>query len=267
MLYIDKLKKVVKANNSNVVVGLDTDINKIPDFFLKSKDPVYAFNNYIVAITSKIVAGYKINLAFYETPAGLRSLEKLLVNIPSNLIKIADAKRGDIENTTELYARTYFDMYDFDAITAAPYMGEDSIKPFLKRKNKYVYLLALTSNSGSKDFQYLKAGTRYLYEWVLERSKKWGGNLGYVFGANYEKEINSFTKKNKNTSLLIPGVGTQHGDADKLLKSLHNKLFLINSSRGVIYSAPKDCKQREFENCVYNAVKDLNTKINSVKIK
>ncbi|HEX2788232.1 MAG TPA: orotidine-5'-phosphate decarboxylase [Ignavibacteria bacterium] len=267
MPYIAKLRKVIKNNNSNVVIGLDTDVEKIPDFFKKAKDPVYAFNNYIVAITSRMVAGYKINIAFYETPNGLRSLEKLLVNIPSHMIKIADAKRGDIENTSELYARTYFDMYDFDAITAAPYMGEDSIKPFLKRKDKYVYLLALTSNPGGKDFQYLKAGTKYLYQWVIDRSKKWGNNLGYVFGANYEKEIDEFTKKNKNTSLLIPGVGTQHGDASKLLKSLHNKLFLINSSRGIIYSAPKNCKQREFEDCVYNAAKELNSKINSVKIK
>ena len=164
MSYLQKLEKIVKKNNSNVVIGLDTDIEKIPAIFKDDSNPMLEFNKRIVAATKNDVAGYKLNMAFYEEAGGigLTAMRETVKYIPKEMIVICDAKRGDMGNTDEMYAKAYFDNYDFDAITFSPYLGSDSIEPFLKRKGKLVYVLALTSNPGGKDLQMLKAGGKYI---------------------------------------------------------------------------------------------------------
>jgi len=269
MNYYNKLKNVISRNNSNLVVGLDSDINKLPLFFLKYKNPVSEFNKLVIEATRGIVSGYKLNLAFYECleEKGIEAMRETLACIPDASIKICDAKRGDIDNTAEMYAVTYFDKYDFDSITLNPYMGKDAIVPFLKRKNKLVFILALTSNTGHIDFQKLKTGNKYLYEEVINKSLSWStdNNVGFVFGANHTKEINDFTKNHPQVPLLIPGIGAQSNDLKDVMKSLHTDVFVINSSRGIIYSAEKDCNEKEFMEAVRNSAVILNKDIKTLK--
>ena len=266
MNYIKKLQNIINKNSSNLVVGLDPDLDKIPDLFLKYKNPVAEFNKLIIESSKDIVAGYKPNVAFYEClgEQGVEAIRETVKAIPEDLMKICDAKRGDMGNTAEYYARTYFDIYDFDSITVSPYMGVDSVSPFLERKNKSVYILALTSNPGGNDFQRLKIGDKFLFEIVMEKCLEWNNNdnVGFVIGANHTEELDKFTKAHPEISLLIPGIGAQANDLDKLLNSLHTNNFVINSSRGIIYSAPKDCSESEFAESVRNAVNDLNISIN-----
>lgn len=241
MDYLTKLGKITKKNKSNLIVGLDPDVNKIPNIFKKKKNPVLEFNRAIVKATKGIVAGYKLNLAFYEA-LGRRfyeTTEGTLDCIPEGMIKICDGKRGDIGNTDEYYVRAYFDDLGFDSVTVNPFMGKDSVEPFLSRKGKGIYVLALTSNRGSEDFQKLKAGKKYLYERVIEKCMQWdkGGKIGFVIGANHTELIKKITTKYKNTSLLIPGIGAQGNDLDGLLKSIKNNYFLINASRSIIYDS------------------------------
>ena len=267
MSYLKKLEKIVKKNTSNIIIGLDTDMDKIPAFFREDSNPMLEFNKRIVAATKNDVAGYKLNMAFYEAAGGigLTAMRETVKYIPKDMITICDAKRGDIENTDELYAQAYLDEYEFDAITFSPYLGSDSIKPFLKRKDKMVYVLALTSNPGGKDIQMLKAGTKYVYEHVIDLAMKWGkpDNVGFVMGANHPAEIKKLMSKHKNVSLLLPGVGAQKADVKKLLGSLSNRTFVVNSSRGIIYAAGDKCKEEEFEDKILDAVDALNEMINT----
>ncbi|HCN38618.1 MAG TPA: orotidine-5'-phosphate decarboxylase [Bacteroidetes bacterium] len=267
MDYISKLKKIIKRNRSNVVIGLDTDIKKIPLVFKKYKNPVFEFNKRIINLTSQFVTGYKINVAFYESSYGYETLEKLSKLFNDRNVFISDAKRGDIDNSAQYYADYHLGKLNFDAITISPYMGIDAVEPFFKMKDKYVYLLALTSNRGSKDFQKLKTGNKFLYEVIIEKSMKWADNIGFVFGANYPKEINKFTRKNKNVSLLIPGIGAQNNDLENLIKNIKNDCFVINSSRGIIYSSAKNSSLKEFDKSILNSVNILNTQINILKYK
>jgi orotidine-5'-phosphate decarboxylase len=266
MNYFEKLQNIIKKNNSNLVVGLDSDIKKLPLIFLKYKNPVAEFNKLIIESTKDIVAGYKLNVAFYECleEKGLEALRQSLKKIPDDLIKICDAKRGDIGNTSELYARTYFDNYNFDSITLNSYMGEDSITPFLERKEKLVYILVLTSNKGYRDFQKLKIGNRYLFEIVIQKSLKWSkdNNVGFIFGANHTKEIKKFISLHPKVQLLIPGIGAQANDLKNLIDSLNTKSFVINSSRGILYSAQKDCDEKKFDEAVRESAIKLNNEIN-----
>jgi len=269
MNYYNKLQNVISKNNSNLVVGLDSDINKLPLFFLNYKNPVSEFNKLVIEATKEIVAGYKLNLAFYECleEKGIEAMRETLAAIPEESIKICDAKRGDIDNTAEMYAVTYFDKYNFDSITLSPYMGKDAIVPFLKRENKLVFILALTSNKGHIDFQKLKTGDKYLYEEVINKSLSWSmdNNVGFVFGANHTKEINDFTKNHPKVPILIPGIGAQSNDPKDVIESLHTNAFVINSSRGIIYSASKDCNEKEFMEVVRDSSEILNKDINALK--
>lgn len=266
MKYTEKLQRSIKKNKSNLVVGLDTDIKKIPIFFRQYPDPVFEFNKLIIGLTKDLVAGYKLNMAFYEClgVVGIMGIQKTLSEIPETSIKICDAKRGDIENTSEMYAKTYFDKYDFDAVTLSPYMGKDSLDPFLKRKESFIYVLALTSNPGFIDFQKLKVGKKFLYESVIEKTMKWSKykNVGFVFGANHLKEINKFSKSKKDIPILIPGIGAQKNDLSRLIKNLNNKNFLINASRSIIYSTAVDATEEEFIKTVRETTYNLNNEIN-----
>lgn len=270
MNYTDKLKNIVSKNKSNLVIGLDPDLKKLPDMFLKYKNPVAVFNRLIIENTKDIVAGYKLNSAFYECllEEGIVAIWHTLNLIPDDTIKICDAKRGDIDNSAEMYARTFFDDYNFDSVTLSPYMGEDSVAPFIRRKNKFAYILALTSNTGHSDFQKLKVGEKYLYEEVIDKSMKWNkeNNIGFVFGANHTQEIQKFISAYPEIPLLIPGIGAQANDLKNLMKSLgRNENFVINSGRSIIYSTEKDCNENEFIEAVRKGAMQLNEEINDFK--
>ena len=270
MKYKQKLSKTVKESGSNLVVGLDTDLNKIPETFLRYKNPILEFNLKIIESTFRFCAGYKINLAFYEAEGvkGIHALEETVKAIPDNRIKICDAKRGDIGNTSELYAKAYFDNMNFDSITVSPYMGYDSVSPFLKRKDKFVYILVRTSNPGAEDFQTLKTGRNKLYEIIANKSLSWSKEqIGFVIGANHLKEINHFSSLPENIPLLIPGIGAQGNDLENLLKNICNKEFLINASRSIIFAGNSIDRVNTYFNKVVNNAILLNNSINLLKEK
>lgn len=245
---VQQLFDQIKKKGSFLCVGLDTDIAKIPAFLLESTDPVFAFNKEIIDSTSPYTVAYKPNLAFYESLGlkGWNSLEKTVHYIRENypeIFIIADAKRGDIGNTSTMYAKAFFETMDFDAITVAPYMGEDSVKPFLAYKEKWVILLALTSNKGAFDFQYIKnleTGEK-LFEQVLHTSSTWGNdeNMMYVVGATKAEELAGIRKIIPNHFLLVPGVGAQGGSLKEVAEyGLNSKCgLLVNSSRAIIYAS------------------------------
>lgn len=238
----------IKKKQSYLCIGLDTDVAKIPKHLLSSADPVFEFNKQIIDATSSFCVSYKLNLAFYEClgPKGLESLEKTVKYIPGNLFTIADAKRGDIGNTSMMYAKTFFGYYGFDAVTVAPYMGSDSVKPFLESKNKWTILLALTSNEGANDFQKSeiknpKSGIGTLFADVLTASQEWGtnDNLMYVIGATRSELFLEVRKIVPEHFLLVPGVGAQGGSLKEVSRNGMNKEcgLLVNSSRQIIYAS------------------------------
>jgi len=243
-----QLFEQIQKKQSFLCVGLDTDIQKIPKYLLSAADPALAFNRKIIDATAKYAVAYKPNLAFYESLGwqGWHTLEKTVEYIKSKypeIFLIADAKRGDIGNTSNLYARTFFEKLDFDAITVAPYMGEDSVKPFMAYPEKWVILLALTSNKGAADFQYLKDENtgEELFKSVLKTSQSWGTpeNLMYVVGATKAEKLKEIRKIVPDNFLLVPGVGAQGGSLEEVAKNgLNSKCgLLVNSSRGIIYSS------------------------------
>ncbi len=229
---------------SYLCVGLDPDIKRIPKYLLEREDPIFEFNRAIIEATGDYCVAYKPNLAFYEAlgPEGWRSLEKTLEVIPKDIFTIADAKRGDIGNTSGLYARTFFERFNFDAVTVAPYMGADSIQPFLEFQNKWVIILALTSNKGAFDFQTLQTidGTP-VFQQVIEKSSQWGRNdqIMYVVGATKPEGLAEIRKVIPDHFLLVPGVGAQGGDLEQISKAGLNSDcgLLVNSSRGIIYAS------------------------------
>ncbi|RLD31103.1 MAG: orotidine-5'-phosphate decarboxylase [Bacteroidetes bacterium] len=243
-----QLFELIKKKKSFLCIGLDTDIRKIPKHLLATEDPVFEFNKAIIDTTHDLVAAYKPNLAFYEAmgPEGWKSLQKTVAyirNKTSDIFLIADAKRGDIGNTSAMYARTFFDTYDFDAVTVAPYMGKDSISPFLEFKDKWSVLLALTSNAGASDFQYLddKLSGKRLFEQVLEKAQTWAGKdqLMFVVGATKAEALQEIRKIVPDHFLLVPGVGAQGGSLQEVVKYGMNEHcgLLVNSSRGIIYAS------------------------------
>lgn len=232
----------IKAKSSYLCVGLDTDIQKIPEHLKKADDPLFEFNKQIIDATIDYAVAYKPNIAFYEAHGlkGWESLMKTIEYIPKEAFVIADAKRGDIGNTSKMYARAFFEEMNCDAITVAPYMGEDSVKPFLEFKNKWVILLALTSNAGGKDFQNLTLDSgEEVYERVLSKSQEWGSaeELMYVVGATKAEALKNIRQIVPDHFLLVPGVGAQGGSLEEVSKYGMNSEcgLLVNSSRGIIY--------------------------------
>lgn len=242
-----QLIEQIFTKKSFLCVGLDTDLNKVPKFLLNEEDPIFSFNKAIIDATAPYSIAYKPNLAFYECYGlkGMEAFEKTITylkeNYPQHFI-IADAKRGDIGNTSKMYAQTFFKEYNVDALTIAPYMGEDSVKPFLEYEGKWVILLALTSNKGSHDFQLFedKEGVR-LFERVLTKSQEWGTteNLMFVVGATQGSLFADIRKLAPNSILLVPGVGAQGGSLQEVCKYGMNKDcgLLVNSSRDIIYAS------------------------------
>lgn len=233
----------IRQKRSYLCIGLDTDIQRIPKHLLDKEDPVFEFNRQIIDATQDLCVAYKPNIAFYESmgAAGWESLAKTLAYIPSEHFTIADAKRGDIGNTSGLYARAFFDTLNFDAVTVAPYMGVDSVKPFLEFEDKWVILLALTSNKGSDDFQLSpQENGQPLFEKVMRRAMEWGSpeQLMFVVGATHPEKFREIRAIAPDHFLLVPGVGAQGGDLEGLSHFGLNDMggLLVNSSRGIIYA-------------------------------
>ncbi len=228
---------------SFLCVGLDADLEKIPEHLLELDDPIFEFNKQIIDATKDYCVAYKPNLAFYESLGvkGWESLQKTMDYIPNDIFTIADAKRGDIGNTSRMYAKTFFEYFNFDSVTVAPYMGNDSVAPFLEFGNKWVILLAATSNVGGLDFQYKKIeGGKRVFEEVLEKSLEWGNeeNLMYVVGATRAEMLSDIRAIVPDSFLLVPGVGAQGGSLEEVAKYGMNDTcgLLVNSSRGIIYA-------------------------------
>jgi orotidine-5'-phosphate decarboxylase len=232
----------IKEKKSYLCIGLDTDVEKIPAHLRSNPDGVFVFNKEIIDATKDLCVAYKINTAFYESLGvkGWQTLEKTAAYIPSTHFKIADAKRGDIGNTSYSYAKAFFETIPFDAVTVAPYMGSDSVKPFLEYKDKWTIVLGLTSNEGSKDFQQQRVNEHFLYEEVITKISGWGTeeNLMFVVGATKSDDIFSIRKIIPNHFLLIPGVGSQGGSLAEVSKYGLNKDcgLLVNVSRAIIYA-------------------------------
>ena len=247
----EELFENIKRKKSFLCVGLDTDVNKIPEFLFDQEgelDPIFEFNKAIIDATADLCVAYKPNIAFYES-LGVqgwdvleRTVEYIRANYPDQFI-IADAKRGDIGNTSAMYARTFFGAMEFDSVTVAPYMGEDSVTPFLTYEGKWVTLLALTSNKGAFDFQFLedKESGERLFEKVLNTSKKWGdeNNMMYVVGATKAEMLSDIRKIIPNHFLLVPGIGAQGGSLEEVVKYGMNDQcgLLVNSSRAILYAS------------------------------
>lgn len=257
-----QLIKQIKKKKSFLCIGLDVDLNKIPQHLLKEEDPIFAFNKAIIDATHHLCVSYKPNTAFYEAYGlkGWKSLEKTIKYLNENhpeIFTIADAKRGDIGNTSSMYAKAFFEDLGFDSVTVAPYMGKDSVEPFLAFENKHTIMLALTSNEGAFDFQTKTVDGKELYKHVLETSKTWKNskNLIYVVGATKAEYFGEIRKIVPESFLLVPGVGAQGGNLQDVCKYGLNKNIglLINSSRGIIYAS----KQQDFAQAAAAKAKEL----------
>lgn len=245
LLRVNKTELIqqIRTKKSYLCVGLDTDLKKIPAHLQSHPNPVLEFNRQIIEATAPYCVAYKINTAFYEWmgPKGWEIMQETLDLIPQNIFTIADAKRGDIGNTSAMYARTFFDTMDFDAVTVAPYMGHDSVKPFLEFNNKWTILLGLTSNEGSNDFQHIQSNNKPLYQQVLETAQTWGtpDNLMFVIGATRTAQLQHVRQIAPDNFFLVPGVGAQGGSLSEVSQYGLNKDtgLLVNSSRAVIYAS------------------------------
>jgi orotidine-5'-phosphate decarboxylase len=241
---LDALIALIRERKSCLVVGLDSDEGLVPRHLLGTADPVLSFNQQIIAATQDLCIGYKINTAFYEDRGveGWHSLQSTLDYIPEGLLKIADAKRGDIGNTSRHYARTFFETYAFDAVTVSPYMGQDSVMPFLEYPGKWTIILALTSNPGSNDFQMLDTEGGPVYLEVIRKGINWGTpeQLMFVAGATHPRQLSQIRALAPDHFLLVPGFGAQGGNIGDICRSGMNADggLLLNVSRKIIYASP-----------------------------
>lgn len=264
-----ELVSEIRKKNSFLCIGLDVDLQKIPSFLLDKEDPIFEFNKAIIDATHHLCVAYKPNTAFYEAYGikGWKSLQKTIEYLNTKhpeIFTIADAKRGDIGNTSTMYAKAFFEDLEFDSVTVAPYMGKDSVEPFLAFKNKHTILLALTSNQGAFDFQTQLINNRELYKNVLETSKTWENseNLMYVVGATKAEFLGDIRKIIPNSFLLVPGVGAQGGNLQDVCKyGLNEQIgLLINSSRGIIYAS----SGKDFAEAAAEKASELQQEMNSI---
>lgn len=239
----ESLVDQIRKKKSYLCVGLDSAIEKLPRHLLSLPDPQFAFNKKIIDATLDHCVAYKINTAFYESlgPKGWESLQKTVNYIPSTHFTIADAKRGDIGNTSSQYAKAFFDTLNFDAVTVAPYMGADSVKPFLAYKNKWTILLGLTSNPGAEDFEMLETPAGAVFQQVLKKAAQWGnpGNLMFVIGATKHERVSEIRQDYPDYFFLVPGVGAQGGSLEEISRSGMNTDcgLLVNASRAIIFAS------------------------------
>lgn len=265
MNFTEKLKYIQQKNNSLLCIGLDTDVKKIPKHLLRVENPQLEFNKVIIEVTKDLVCAYKLNLAFYEEHGtkGLETMQKTLELIPSDVVTIADGKRGDIGNSAEKQASAIFNTLNFTAATVNPYMGYDAVEPFIRQPEKGAFVLCITSNPGSKDFQYLKVNGKPLYQFVTMKCKKWNinHNIGLVVGATRIIELQKIHTLVPDMPFLIPGVGAQKGDLEASVKYgciYDGTLAIINLGRAVIYSS----MQKRFGSKVRETAKHYQLQIN-----
>jgi len=252
----------------HICVGLDSDSNKIPKYLHEFDDPIFEFNKQIIDKTKNTAAAYKLNLAFYEKDGikGLQTLEKTLSEIPSDILTIGDAKRGDIGNTSKMYATSLFDHFNFDASTLHPYMGNDSVQPFLEFEDKINFILVLTSNPSNADFEKQKLmNGKYLFQEVLDKVNDWNSNnnCGIVFGATNPQELENNISAFKNFPVLLPGVGSQGGSLEEVVKifqSHKNNNYLINVSRALIYADDSE----KFADVTLQKLEEFNSAISKI---
>jgi orotidine-5'-phosphate decarboxylase len=244
MVFDQQLRSIQRKNNSLLCIGLDSDIRQIPKSLLRYADPITEFNRRIIEATKDLVCAYKLNLAFYEVlgERGWHIVHETLARIPKTIITIGDGKRGDIGNSVERYARLIFEDYKFDAATVNPYMGEDSVMPFLKRKEQCAFILTVTSNKGAKDFQFLKVNGRPLYEKVLQKIHQWNTkkNCGVVAGTTHPGVLKRLRELAPTLPFLLPGIGAQQGDLELAVRhgcDTHGGLAIISSSRSILYAS------------------------------
>lgn len=239
----DFLVRQIREKKTCLCIGLDSDVDKIPSFLREKADPIFEFNKQIIDATKEHTVAYKINTAFYESQGarGWESMSKTVDYIPDSIFKIADAKRGDIGNTCKMYAKAFFEQMNFDAVTLAPYMGRDSILPFLEYEGKWSIILGLTSNPSSADFEMQKVGDKYLFEEVIAQVAAWGtaNNTMFVVGATQTEHLSKIRAIVPDHFFLVPGVGAQGGSLQEVTQFGSNKDvgLLINSSRGIIYAS------------------------------
>jgi len=237
-----ELVQLIRERKSYLCIGLDTDINKIPKHLLSHPDPIFAFNKAIIDATKDLCVAYKINTAFYECLGirGWESLQRTVEYIPKEIFTIADAKRGDIGNTSTYYAKTFYEIYGFDSVTVAPYMGRDSVEPFLGFSEKWAIVLGLTSNEGTRDVQQLKLDGEFVYEKVMKTTASWGtpDNMMFVVGATKADVVADIRRLLPDHFFLVPGVGAQGGSLKDISEKGMNKEvgLLVNASRAVIYA-------------------------------
>ncbi len=244
MQFVLRLDEVIRNKKSLLCVGLDTVMEKMPVALRSQPDPLFAFNKAIIDATAPYAAAYKVNTAFYEAYGleGWRALERTFRYLPADVIRIADAKRGDIGNTSKMYARAVFEQLGADAVTVNPLMGTDSVQPFLEQEEKGVFFLCLTSNAGSADFQHFSDGKEKLYERIARQVQKWNvrGNCGLVAGATHPQELGALRKLTPELPFLIPGIGAQGGDLERSVRlgTDENGLRAIyNSSRAILFAS------------------------------
>lgn len=268
MDFLTKLRSSSRKNNSLLCIGLDTDLDKIPKFFLDRPDPIVAFNRAIVEATKDLVCAYKPNAAFYEVHGteGWVSLETTLKSIPDSIPIILDAKRGDIGNTAAMYAKSAFENLNVDAVTVNPYLGFDSVEPFLRYKEKCSFVLCLTSNPGAKDFQNLIVDGQPVYQRVARKVVEWNkvGLCGLVVGATRPEELREIREIAPDVPFLIPGIGTQGGDLEAAVKfgtDKNGEMAVINVSRAVIYASSGN----DFAEKARQAALEIRGQINAAK--
>jgi orotidine-5'-phosphate decarboxylase len=247
MNFLQKLKHIQRKNNSLLCIGLDTDVTQVPESLYRWGDPQYEFNRRIIDATKDLVCAYKLNIAFYESVGehGWYTVHQTLARIPEEIVTIGDGKRGDIPSSSERQAHLLCEDWEFSGTTVNPYMGRDSIEPFLKRNDQCAFVLAVTSNKGSKDFQQLKVKGRPLYEHVVRTAKKWNAkkNVGLVVGATRPKELKRIRSLVTDMPILIPGIGAQKGDLESTVRygcDTHGELAIINIGRSIIYASSGD---------------------------
>jgi len=265
-MFADNLNNLILKKRSLLCIGLDTDIEKIPSILLSELDPLYKFNKAIIEATKDFAVAFKLNIAFYESLSipGWELLERTLSSIPSDVLVIADAKRADIENTSQKYAETFLKSYPFDAITVSPYMGYDSVLPFLEYQNKGIFILCLTSNSGAQDFQFLKVEKEYLYQNVARKVVEWNfknGNCGLVVGGTHTDQLKTVREIAPNLPFLVPGIGRQGGNLELAVKystDSEGLSSLIAACRSVIYAS----SDKEFADSARQRAKHLREQIN-----
>ena len=270
MSFYNQLRYIQQNNNSLLCIGLDSDLVKLPKHLLRSENPVLLFNRQIIEATKDLVCAYKLNLAFYEAlgEQGWRTVKETLAAIPPDVITIGDAKRGDIGNTAEMYAKSLRDDFGFAASTVNPYMGFDSVEPFIRNEDHGAFILALTSNPGARDFEYLNVRTKPLYQHVVAKVKKWNvnNNCGLVVGATRPKELQRIRKGVPDMPILIPGVGAQGGDLTASVRygcTASGDMAIINSSRGILYASSGE----DFAEAARAAAIQLRDDMNTIRSK